>query len=130
MQSKTRDREREAIKTYSFSPEMMIPPLGFPWYGTCTSRSDNRQVAGNEMTGCHEGRGVQGERAASGLCTALPASGAPARGRQAETEAGPQWFLLCSGPRDSGDMAICQKLVVPRGTALNKTKQCEEAATR
>lgn len=32
-------------------------------------------------------------------------------------------------PIDKGEMAICQRLVVPLGTTLNKTKQCEEAAT-
>lgn len=65
-----------------------------------------------------------------GLCTTLPASELLLDADRLKWELGHSGSYSAQGPSDNGDMAICQKLVVPRGTALNKTKQCEEAATR
>lgn len=46
-------------------------------------------------------------------------------------ELGLQSFpLMLRSAHSSGETAICQRPAVPMGTALNKTKQHEEAATR
>lgn len=87
------------------------------------------------MPACDEGGGVQAEQAAfRALCLCHPPSQArgPKQKQRGQTRS---WalkslLLLLQSICSNGEVAICQRLVVPVGTALNKTKQHEEAATR
>lgn len=87
----------------------------------------------NEMTACDEGGRVQTERAASGALGHPPSQAweIPDGGRGVEVGAGPTRVLTAAQVQGgNGEMAICRRFVIPMGTALNKTKQHEKAATR
>lgn len=87
----------------------------------------------NEMTACDEGGRVQAERAASGALCHPPSQAReiPDGCRGVEMGAGPAGVLTAAQVRSGNEeVAICQRLVIPMGTALNKTKQHEKAATR
>lgn len=108
-------------------------PLGFPQYRTFTSRSDNLWVDVNEMPVCHEGGGYWLQELPLGPGATLPGQGRGAldRGSGVNTGAEPAVIhsFCCSGLWGNGEIAICQRLAVPMGTSLSKTKQRGEAAT-
>lgn len=119
-------RECEPMKTYS------SPPPGFPQYRALTSWKDHLGVAVNKTPARHEGGGRRLREPPLGPAPpSQPRPGSPRQRQRGQTGAGPAVVgTLLSSVRVKGEMALCQRLAVPLGTALNKTKQREEAATR